>query len=134
MALLSTLNTSHILSHTFSIPLLFALMIRPNFEAPGLVMTYHIAVNTGINIFSVAFSSFVAYFVAFKTQFLGAFKRIMSVLSTQNAIKLFTLVRTVTCKMSKLLAIAAFQSWVAILVIATQLGLHFFVIICRVSF
>jgi len=136
MTLLSALHASHILSHTFSVALLFllfVLMIRPNFETSGLVMADHIAVDTGINIFCVAFSRLVANFVAFEAQFFGAFERIMGVLSTQNAIKQFPLVRTVACKMSKLLAIATFQSRVVVLVVATYLGLQFFVIICRVS-
>jgi len=136
MTLLSALNASHILSHIFAVPLLFllfVLMIRPNFEASGLVMADHIAVDAGVNIFRVAFSRLVAYFVAFEAQFFGAFERIMGVLSTQNAIKQFPLVRTVACKMSKLLAVATLQSRVVVLVVATYLGLQFFVIICRVS-
>jgi len=62
----AALNTSHILSHTFAVPLFFGLMIRPNFQATGLVVANHITVDTGVNIFCVALSRLVAYFVTFE--------------------------------------------------------------------
>lgn len=134
MSIFTTLHASHQAGQTFAESLLVVLASWPNFQASLLAMAYYIAVYASVYVFNDALRRLVAYFVALKTQFFSAFKWIMCVFSTQNAIHLFTLVRTIFCEMTVLLAIMTLDCWVVVRIVPCYLFLQFLVIIVWINF
>lgn len=62
----------------------------------------------------LAFIRFVTDLVALEAELLIAVKRVMGVLAAKNAVHAFPLIRTFSCKVPELLAVAAFYGRVGI--------------------
>lgn len=84
-------------------------------------MADHIALLAHHNVLLVALASKMPHLVAFETDLFRALKRVMSVLTAQNAIKAQSLVGTVPLHVTELFTIATLNRWVLISVIACNL-------------
>lgn len=135
MTLLSTLHTPHKKLLFTCVPTLLSTAFcfkMPNLETSCLSVASHTTLITHINILRFTFICFVAHFITFKTKLFCALKRIVSILATQNTVQSFAIVGTVRHKVTELLAISAFDSWIFFTVITSNLSFQFQIIIILV--
>jgi len=85
-------------------------------------MPDHIALLADHNVLLVALAGEMPHLVAFETDLFRALKRVMSVLTTQNAIQAQSLIGTVPLHVAELFTIATLNRWVLISIVACHLA------------
>lgn len=125
MAAFTTLRAAHVVFHpvgeTGFLPLAIGVQM-PNLQASVVNMACHIALLAHINILGVAHRGHMPHLVALKTQLFRAFKRVVSVLATQDAVEALALIWAISAKMTKEFTIPTFNGWVLLGIITRYLS------------